>query len=601
VLAGEETEVCLFCLRLQASKVPFVQALRTEKLEAFLAGHRLAFEWLGGVPRDLLYDNPRTAVVRILAGPECQEHEVFSSLRAHYLFNSHFCGPGEAHEKGAVEQLVGYVRRTALVPMPEVPDLASLNQRLLTWCERERERHLPDWRQEQAVLRPLPAHPFRCSLTHLVRVSKLSLVTHDRVRYSVPTRCVGQTVRLESLADRVEVWYQSTLIAQHMRSYRRGDTQLQLEHYLDALARKPRAVVNAAVVRQLPAVYQLFREHLCMDNLHGYREFCQLLWLHREFPAEQVQAVLEQAWQQGITSYPAVRQLLLNATRPPAPPRVPVPTALQGRRHRTSTATTHCWRWRPMAAETTREALIELYCKQLRLPGVRQIYREAARQAAGTGEGPLAFLAACLAHEVEIRQERQYQRRLKQARFPWVNGLGDFDFTVIPQLPKPEVLALAQGEFIRTGQNVLCIGNSGTGKSHIAIALGLAAIEAGFTVRFINVMELAQELLLAAEEYRLPRYLKSWDKLHLAILDEFAYLGLGPGGPLLFQFCARRYERGSVITTNLEFSRWAEVLSDAALTTALLDRLTHHSHVLLFEGESYRFRESQQQRQQVGS
>jgi len=255
-----------------------------------------------------------------------------------------------------------------------------------------------------------------------------------------------------------------------------------------------------------------------------------------------------------------------------------------------------------MAAETTREALIELYCKQLRLPGVRQIYREAARQAAGTGEGPLAFLTACLAHEVETRQERQYQRRLKQARFPWLKGLGDFDFTVMPQLPKHEVLALAQGEFIRTGQNVLCIGNSGTGKTHIAIALGLAAIEAGFTVRFINVMELAQELLLAVEEYRLPRYLKSWDKVQLAILDEFGYLGLGPGGPLLFQFCAHRYERGSIlITTNLEFSRWAEVLSDAALTTALLDRLTHHSHVLLFEGESYRFRESQQQRQQLGN
>jgi len=332
LLAGEETEVCLFCLRLRASKVPFVQAFRTEKLEAFLAGHRRAFEWFGGVPNDLLYDNPRTAVVRILAGPERQEHEVFSSLRAHYLFNSHFCRPGEAHEKGAVEHLVGYVRRNALVPMPEVPDLATLNRRLVAWCERERERHATDWRQECAALRPLPAHPFRCSLTRMVRVSKLSLVTHDRVRYSVPTRYVGQTVRLESPADRIEVWHQSTLIAEHVRSYQRGDTRLKLEHYLDALAHKPRAVVNAAVVRQLPGVYQLFRERLCTDNLHGYREFCQLLLLHREFQAEQVQVALEQAWQQGITSYPAIRQLLLNATTPPAPPRVQVPASLRGHR-----------------------------------------------------------------------------------------------------------------------------------------------------------------------------------------------------------------------------------------------------------------------------
>lgn len=251
-----------------------------------------------------------------------------------------------------------------------------------------------------------------------------------------------------------------------------------------------------------------------------------------------------------------------------------------------------------MTTEKAREALIELYCKQLRLPGIRQVYHEAARQAASTDEGFLAFLAACLAHEVETRQERQYDRRLKQARFPWTKGLGDFDFTVIPRLSKNEVLTLAQGEFIRVGHNVLCVGNSGTGKSHIAIALGLAAIEQGFTVRFINVMELTQELLLAAEEYRLPRYLKSWDKVNLVILDEFGYLGLGPGGPLLFQFCAHRYERGSLlITSNLEFSRWAEILGDPALTTALLDRLTHHSHVLIFEGESYRFRESQKIRQ----
>jgi len=243
-------------------------------------------------------------------------------------------------------------------------------------------------------------------------------------------------------------------------------------------------------------------------------------------------------------------------------------------------------------------ALIDLYCQKLKLPGVRQIYRETARQADSTGQSPIAFLAACLSHELETRQQRQYQRRLKQARFPWTKGLGDFDFTVIPRLPKELVLGLAECDFIRQGENVLCVGNPGTGKTHISIALGLAAIEAGLNVRFVNVMDLAQELLLAQKEYRLPRYLKSWDKVHLALLDEFGYLGLGPGGPLLFQFCAHRYEKkGSLlITTNLEFSRWAEVLQDTALTTALLDRLTHRSHVLLFNAESYRFRESRKQR-----
>ncbi|HQG54739.1 MAG TPA: ATP-binding protein, partial [Thermoleophilia bacterium] len=126
-----------------------------------------------------------------------------------------------------------------------------------------------------------------------------------------------------------------------------------------------------------------------------------------------------------------------------------------------------------------------------------------------------------------------------------------------------------------------------------ATAIGMAAIYAGFRVRFTTAITLAQELLAAADEHRLPRYLKGWRSADLAIVDELGYLPLGPGAPLLFQFFAERYESGSVlVTSNLEFSRWSEVFGDATLTAALLDRFTHHSHILLFEGESYRFRES---------
>ena len=130
--------------------------------------------------------------------------------------------------------------------------------------------------------------------------------------------------------------------------------------------------------------------------------------------------------------------------------------------------------------------------------------------------------------------------------------------------------------------------------------MGISAIQAGYRVRFISALTLAQELLQAQQEYRLPRYLRSWQSVDLVVLDELGYLGLGPGGPLLFQFCAERYERGSIlITTNLDFARWAEVFGDATLTAALLDRLTHHAHVLLFQGESHRFRESRQRLQEM--
>lgn len=131
------------------------------------------------------------------------------------------------------------------------------------------------------------------------------------------------------------------------------------------------------------------------------------------------------------------------------------------------------------------------------------------------------------------------------------------------------------------------------------VALGLAAIEVGYKVRFTSAVSLAQELLAAQAEYRLPRHLKSYQAFGLVILDELGYLGLGPGGPLLFQFCADMYERRSLlITSNLDFSRWVEVFTDATLTAALLDRLTHHCHVLLFQGKSYRFQESQERLKQ---
>lgn len=241
------------------------------------------------------------------------------------------------------------------------------------------------------------------------------------------------------------------------------------------------------------------------------------------------------------------------------------------------------------------EALVEVYCRELKLPGMRQGFRAIAREATDQGKLPASFLAACLAHELESRRERRLATHLQQARFPVVKTLDTLDFSVLPDLPKLKVLSLAEGHFVKAHENVICLGNSGTGKTHTAIALGLSAIQAGHRVRFITAMQLTQELLLAQQEMRLPRYLKTWNKVDLVIIDELGYIGLGPGGPLLFQFCSDRYERGSLlITTNLDFSRWTEVFGDATLTAALLDRLTHHAHILLFNGESHRFRESQQ-------
>lgn len=250
------------------------------------------------------------------------------------------------------------------------------------------------------------------------------------------------------------------------------------------------------------------------------------------------------------------------------------------------------------AATDPTQALIDLYCRELKIPGLRTQAASIARDATTQGQDYLAFLAACLSHELASRRQHRLAARLHLARFPTSKTLESFDFLAVPQLPKREVLALAEGNFIRTHANVICLGLPGTGKTHVAIGIGIAAIQAGYRVRFISAVALAQEMLLAQQEYRLPRYLKAWQKVDLVILDELGYLGLGPGGPLLFQFCAEHYERGSIlITTNLDFARWGEVFGDATLTAALLDRLTHHAHILVFQGESYRFKESRQQHQ----
>ncbi|SCX76800.1 IS21 family transposase [Alkaliphilus peptidifermentans] len=133
----KEREVSLFCMRLKASLTPFVWASPTEKLEAFLEGHKRAFEWLDGVPRNLVYDNPKTAVTKILKGPNREEHVVFSSLRAHYLFDSEFCNPARGNEKGTVENLVKFVRLNVMVPVPHVSSIEELNQKLISWCEKQ--------------------------------------------------------------------------------------------------------------------------------------------------------------------------------------------------------------------------------------------------------------------------------------------------------------------------------------------------------------------------------------------------------------------------------------------------------------------------------
>lgn len=295
---------------MKASLVPFVWASPTEKLEAFLEGHRRAFEWLGGVPESLVFDNPKTAVTKILKGPHRQEHTIFSSLRAHYLFDSDFCNPASGNEKGTVENLVKFVRRSAMVPVPHLNSIAELNEQLLKWCEKVRNVRMKEWEQERKELRALPSVPFQCSRTHMVSTSRLLLFQFDRNYYSVPVAYGNRSLRAEAFVDRIEVYDSSNRVAVHERSYGRGEKVMELEHYLPIIKTKPRAAKNALVVRKLPDVYQKLRIHLCNKNVDGYREFAKILLLNLEFKFEDVLSAVEEGLKQHSPTEESIRQIL---------------------------------------------------------------------------------------------------------------------------------------------------------------------------------------------------------------------------------------------------------------------------------------------------
>lgn len=237
---------------------------------------------------------------------------MLSSLRAHYLFDSEFCNPGKGNEKGTVENLVKYVRRNAMVPLPRVSSLEELNQKLISWCENQRQIHAKDWEQERRELRPLPTSPFRCCKTNVVKVNSLLLFQFDRNYYSVPMDCGHKKLRVEAFVDKIEVYDNNKLVAVHKRSYKRGEKVMELEHYLPVIARKPRAAKNALVVRKLPEVYQKLRIMLCKRSPEGYREYAKILLLNMEYNFQDVLTAVEDSLKSGHTGFEQIRQLLIS-------------------------------------------------------------------------------------------------------------------------------------------------------------------------------------------------------------------------------------------------------------------------------------------------
>ena len=261
---------------------------------------------------------------------------------------------------------------------------------------------------------------------------------------------------------------------------------------------------------------------------------------------------------------------------------------------------------KPVAAETmpsgttsgTPQILLAHHLKQLRLPTILREYDKVAREAAHEGIDHTAYLLRLVELELIDRERRVVERRIRQARFPAVKSLDTFDFVAIPSLNKMLVLELARCEYILRRDNIIALGNSGTGKTHIGLSLGLAACQKGFSVAFTTAAGLVHQLMEARDERRLLKLQRDLAAVKLLIIDELGYVPLSTtGAELLFEVFSQRYERGStIVTSNLPFEEWTSVFGVERLTGALLDRLTHHVHILSMNGESYRLTQSAHRR-----
>jgi DNA replication protein DnaC len=238
--------------------------------------------------------------------------------------------------------------------------------------------------------------------------------------------------------------------------------------------------------------------------------------------------------------------------------------------------------------------LLRSNLKQLRLPAMTAEFEKLAREAAAGNESFEHYLLRLTELEIAARASNAMQARVRQADFPTSKDFDTFDFAAMPTLSKPKVLELARGEWIEQRSNICLVGNPGTGKTHLATALGLAACRQGKRVRFFTAAALVSQLEEAQKQYQVDRLLAQLYRAELLICDELGYVSFSRGAAdLLFRVFADRYERRSLlVTSNLAFSEWGQVFQGERMTAALLDRLTHRCHIFEMNGESYRFRES---------
>lgn len=333
VINGEEVTAHLFVMWLGYSGATYVQAYPAEPQEVFFAGHVSAFEFFGGVPHELWYDNLSSAVRKVLKGRQREEQESFISFRTHYLYKAEYCNVASGWEKGGVEGRVGYIRRNWLIGANEFGSWHELNRYLEEKCLAEQVRVMKGQSQsigerlaeEAASLRPLPRHPFPCCKTVPVKANTLALVTYATNRYSVPVEKVHEALTLRAYVDRIEISCGAEIIATHERCWERDQDRLNPYHYLPLLAQRPRAFAHAQPIRawqqRWPSIFDtyfaLLKERYPTNE--AVRTFVEILKLGERYTEAELATALESAIKLNCLRLSDVREVLrhLHEESPP--------------------------------------------------------------------------------------------------------------------------------------------------------------------------------------------------------------------------------------------------------------------------------------------
>jgi len=303
----------VFFMRLCYSRRLFLMAFPAQRQEAFFEGHVRAFHFFPGVPHRIAFDNLKAAVQKILEGHTRQEQQAFVAFRSHYLFESHFCTPGQGHEKGGVEHGVGFGRRNFMVPIPKVASFAELNALLLAECLKDDARQVDGqpvtigeaWELERSTLRPLPGKDYQCCVTRPVSLTPYGQVEFESNRYSVPADKAQRHLVLRAYPFRIDILSKDAIIASHARCYGKNQDVFDPLHYLPLLEQRPGAFEHAKPMRRWretwPPVYEELLAKLQVEQAdgQGVREFVRILRLHEQYPAGLIEQAVARALEYG--------------------------------------------------------------------------------------------------------------------------------------------------------------------------------------------------------------------------------------------------------------------------------------------------------------